>query len=91
MIKFFRKIRYDLMETSKTGKYLKYALGEIAIVVIGILLVLAANYIREQNQENKSKLNALIALKSDITIDNSSLSSYWIPRLEKQEEAIQDN
>jgi len=29
MIKFFRKIRYNLMEQNKTGKYLKYAIGEI--------------------------------------------------------------
>lgn len=29
MIKFFRRIRYELMEKNKTGKYLKYAFGEI--------------------------------------------------------------
>ena len=39
MIKFFRKIRYDLME-KKTGKYFKYAIGEIVLVVIGILIAL---------------------------------------------------
>jgi hypothetical protein len=38
MIKFFRKIRYNLMETGKTGKYFKYATGEIFLVVIGILI-----------------------------------------------------
>ncbi len=36
MIQFFRKIRYDLMEKNKTGKYLKYAIGEIILVVIGM-------------------------------------------------------
>lgn len=42
MIKFFRRIRFDLMEKNpptrragKTGKYLKYAIGEIVLVVIG--------------------------------------------------------
>jgi hypothetical protein len=35
MIKFFRKIRYSLMETGKTGKYLKYAIGEIAPMMLG--------------------------------------------------------
>ena len=34
MIKLFRKIRYDLMEQNKTGKYLKYAIGEIVLVVL---------------------------------------------------------
>ena len=43
MIKFFRKIRYDLMEKNKTGKYLKYAIGEIVLVVIGILIALQIN------------------------------------------------
>ena len=43
MIKFFRKIRYDLMEKNKTGKYLKYAIGEIILVVIGILIALQIN------------------------------------------------
>jgi len=68
MIKFFRKIRYDLMEKNKTGKYLKYALGEILLVMIGILLALQvsnwnnnriertkeANYIENINKEFKS-------------------------------------
>ena len=36
MIKFFRKIRYNLMEQNKTGKYFKYAVGEIVLVVIGM-------------------------------------------------------
>ena len=50
MINFFRKIRYDLMEKNppagragKTGKYLKYAVGEIVLVVIGILIALSIN------------------------------------------------
>ncbi len=52
MIKFFRKIRYDLMEKNKTGKYLKYAIGEIVLVVIGILIALQIN---NWNEEKKSK------------------------------------
>jgi Family of unknown function (DUF6090) len=43
MINFFRKIRYNLMEQNKTGKYLKYAIGEIVLVVIGILIALSIN------------------------------------------------
>ena len=43
MIKFFRKIRYNLMEQNKTTKYFKYAIGEIALVMIGILLAIQAN------------------------------------------------
>jgi len=43
MIKFFSKIRYNLMNQNKTGKYLKYAIGEIVLVVIGILIALSIN------------------------------------------------
>jgi len=51
MIKFFRKIRYDLMEKNKTGKYLKYAIGEIILVVIGILVALQINTWNEEKKE----------------------------------------
>ena len=51
MIKFFRKIRYDLMENNNTGKYLKYAIGEIILVVIGILIALQINNWNETNKE----------------------------------------
>ncbi len=53
MIKFFRNIRYGLMERNKTGKYLKYALGEIVLVVIGILIALSINNWNE-DQKNKA-------------------------------------
>ena len=43
MIKFFRKIRRNLLSEGKTGKYLKYAIGEIVLVVIGILIALSIN------------------------------------------------
>ena len=43
MIKFFRKIRYNLMGTGKTGKYFKYAIGEVLLVVIGILIAVQIN------------------------------------------------
>lgn len=40
MLKFFRSIRQNLLMENKTGKYLKYAIGEIVLVMIGILLAL---------------------------------------------------
>lgn len=43
MIKLFKKIRYKQIKKNKTGKYLKYAIGEILLVVIGILIVLSVN------------------------------------------------
>ena len=59
MIKFFRNIRQRLLTenlpASKAGnfsKYLIYALGEIVLVVIGILIALSIN---NWNQERVSK------------------------------------
>jgi hypothetical protein len=43
MIKFFRKIRQNQIMKNKTGKYFKYAIGEIVLVVMGILIALSIN------------------------------------------------
>jgi len=59
MIKFFRKIRYNLMETGKTTKYLKYAIGEILLVVIGILIALQVNNWNEIHKIRKEEHNTL--------------------------------
>lgn len=52
MIKFFRKIRQQLLSEGKTRKYFKYAIGEIVLVVIGILIALQINNWNE-NRKNK--------------------------------------
>ena len=54
MIKFFRKIRQGLLSEGKTGKYLKYAIGEIVLVMIGILLALQVS---NWNQEHKDRIS----------------------------------
>jgi hypothetical protein len=43
VVKFFRKIRQKLLEQNKIGSYLKYAIGEIFLVVIGILIAININ------------------------------------------------
>ena len=43
MLKFFRRIRQKLIAENKVGKYLIYAIGEIVLVVIGILIALWIN------------------------------------------------
>ncbi|MFK5879442.1 MAG: DUF6090 family protein [Flavobacteriaceae bacterium] len=75
MIKFFRKIRYKLVETNKTGKYLKYAIGEIVLVVIGILIALSIN---NWNENRKTKLKSQVyinKLVNDLVIDTLNINA----------------
>ena len=65
MIKFFRKIRYDLMAKNKTGKYFKYAIGEIALVVLGILIALQINTWNEGRKNNTKEQQILSQLKDE--------------------------
>ncbi|PTM10992.1 MAG: hypothetical protein DA407_02545 [Bacteroidetes bacterium] len=67
MIKFFRKIRYNLMETGKTGKYFKYAIGEIVLVVIGILIALQINNWNEERKTNIEERELLTNLSTEFT------------------------
>jgi len=63
MIKFFRKIRQNLLMENKTGKYFKYAIGEIVLVVIGILIALQINNWNEQRKDRTKEhilLNQLL-------------------------------
>ncbi|WP_411895202.1 DUF6090 family protein [Winogradskyella sp. A2] len=66
MIKFFRKIRQDLLSKGKTGKYLKYALGEIVLVVIGILIALSINNWNEDNKQQFKSENLKTRLQNQI-------------------------
>lgn len=60
MIKFFRKIRKKLLMENNTGKYFKYAIGEIILVVIGILIALQIN---NWNEQRKERIQEKIFLK----------------------------
>ncbi len=75
MIKFFRKIRYDLIEKNKTGKYLKYAFGEIVLVVIGILIALSINNWNENRKKNSKKEILLKALQIEFTSNLTQLDT----------------
>lgn len=71
MIKFFRKIRQDLLSKGKTGKYLKYALGEIILVVIGILIALAINNWNNDKQRKNELTDSFKSILEEITITHS--------------------
>lgn len=83
MIKFFRKIRYDLMSKNKTGRYLKYAFGEIILVVIGILIALQVNNWNENRNENKKVNKYAISLIEDFKADIEMLKVSQFQALKK--------
>jgi uncharacterized protein YkvS len=80
MIKFFRRIRQQLLAENKTGKYLKYAIGEIVLVMIGIILALQVN---NWNEERKNHINltsnlygVLEELKNDTTLIRAHIDNF---------------
>lgn len=75
MIKFFRKIRQQLLTENKFSKYLIYAIGEIILVVIGILIALSINNWNEQSKESKLELEILIGLSNDLANNNVKIAS----------------
>ena len=66
MLTFFRRIRKRLLEGGSTSKYLLYAIGEIALVVIGILLALQINNWNQRRIEKNKEIIYLSALKSNL-------------------------
>jgi len=80
MIKFFRKIRQNLLLENKTGKYFKYAIGEIILVVIGILIALGINNWNEEGKLNNKRqqyYNQLISdINKDIDITNNTIAQF---------------
>ena len=73
MIGFFRRIRKKLADDNKPVKYMRYAIGEILLVVIGILIALQVNTWNEERNERKEELKILTALKKEITENQKQL------------------
>lgn len=75
MIKFFRKIRQQLLIENKFSKYLIYAIGEIVLVVVGILIALQINNRNEFNKERKSEKIILNEIRDNLKFDLEDFES----------------
>ncbi len=84
MIKFFRKIRQKLLTENKFSKYLLYAIGEIVLVVIGILIALQINNWNENKKERRQERELLIQLESEFESNLHQLDE----KIEMREEMI---
>lgn len=67
MIKIFNKMRKQLLDENKTGRYLKYAIGEIILVMIGILLALQVNNWNQERQLKKEEAKVLKSLHQEFS------------------------
>jgi len=79
MIKFFRKIRQKMLTENKFSKYLLYAIGEVVLVVIGILIALSINNWNENKKAKASHLLLYQNLSSDFSnrlIELEELQTY---------------
>jgi hypothetical protein len=69
MINFFRKIRKQLADDNKPFKYMRYAIGEIVLVVIGILIALSINNWNENQKQYRLEINLLTEMKENLLND----------------------
>jgi len=83
MIKFFRKIRQNLLKEGKTTRYFKYALGEIILVVIGIIIALQINNWNNNRISRSQEITYLKSIKENLQSDLGNISFNIQKRQEK--------
>ncbi len=86
MLKFFRKIRQKLLSENKFSNYLIYAIGEIILVVIGILIALQINNWNEKRKE-KAKTQAFYIQLLDDLKEDKAYAQFIIKKFESQRAA----
>ena len=75
MINFLRRIRRDLINENKTSIYLIYAVGEVVLVVFGILIALQIDNWNENRKIRNSEQQYLLALKEEFSFNKGELES----------------
>ena len=83
MIPFFRKIRKKMADENKPMKYMRYAIGEVVLVVIGILIALSINNWNEGRKERDKEVKYLKTLKQDLETDLVNLDTMIVDRHKK--------
>jgi hypothetical protein len=76
MINFFRKIRKKLADDNKPFKYMRYAVGEIVLVVIGILIALQINNWNEDRKDAQKGIKILEELAINIEYNIENIEKY---------------
>ncbi len=76
MFRFFRQIRQKLLTENKVTRYSLYAIGEIFLVVIGILIALQINNYNEAKKQRRQEVHYLENLKTDLQLNIAELDNY---------------
>ncbi len=87
MIQFFRRLRRSLLKENRISKYFLYAIGEILLVVIGILIALQVNNWNQEEKDLKLEKKILLNLKTEF-IDNINTLELSISKRTLQLNAI---
>lgn len=84
-MKIFRKIRQNFLDEGKTNKYLKYAVGEILLVVLGILIALQVNNWNQKRISHNAEKKLYIKILSDLDMALENVTSDFDRFQEHQE------
>ncbi len=87
MLRFFRQIRQRLLTDNKFSKYLLYAIGEILLVVIGILIAFQVDSWNEDRKTSHTEIQYLKRLHSDLAND----TAYYHRRIKYADKVIADH
>lgn len=88
MLNFFKKIRQELIDKGNLKRYLLYAIGEILLVVIGILLALQINNWNEKNKARENEKYVLIELESNLQEEQTQIAE-MLERRAKAQKAME--
>lgn len=75
MTKFFKNARKFNIFNNKTKKYIQYVIGEIILVVVGILIAIQINNWNEASKLRTTEINLLNQVKKDITINKADIEN----------------
>ncbi|BAO56775.1 DUF6090 family protein [Nonlabens marinus] len=88
MINFLKKIRKGFLTTGRTTKYLTYAIGEIILVVIGILIALAINNASETRKEQKLEQQLITRLHKEYQENKDLLTKRVIVLIQSEDASL---
>lgn len=86
MLSFFRKIRRNLIQNNRVLQYLKYAVGEIVLVVIGILIAISLNNLKDASDRKEEEIELYKDIITELTEDlrdiqeNASHNDFYLKR-----------